>query len=157
MSQTLLEMSKELVTELIRVHHLSPDEAKALLWSTHATLQSLYQAEASGSAAEGFSSMDGEAEPADWQRSISKHAIICLECGGAFRQLSTRHLRVHDLDAKSYRIKYGIPSAQPLSSRRATARRREIAHQIRPWEQAISKRGIAQAKRAGGTRQASRR
>lgn len=38
MSQTLLEMAKYLVTELIRVHHLSPDDAKSLLLGTHATL-----------------------------------------------------------------------------------------------------------------------
>ncbi|WP_089934073.1 MucR family transcriptional regulator [Candidatus Entotheonella palauensis] len=55
-------------------------------------------------------------------------------------------MRIHNLNPRSYRAKYGIPSTQPLSSRKATARRRELAQQIRPWEQAISKRATAQTK-----------
>jgi predicted transcriptional regulator len=86
-----------------------------------------------------------EMASSDWKRSITKHAITCLECGSTFRQLSSRHLRVHDLDSNSYRRKYGIPSTQPLSSREATARRRELAQQIRPWEQAATKRANARA------------
>jgi predicted transcriptional regulator len=72
-----------------------------------------------------------KATQVDWKRSITKHAVTCLECGNSFRQLSLRHLRVHDLDPNSYRTKYGIPSTQPLSSRDATARRRELALQNR--------------------------
>ncbi len=51
MSQTRLEMAKDLVTELIRAHHLPPDEAKTLLQSTHAMLLRLHQQEASRAAA----------------------------------------------------------------------------------------------------------
>ena len=47
--------------------------------------------------------------PVDWRKSITKHAMTCLECGHAFKQLSIRHLRQHGLDTRSYRIKYGIP------------------------------------------------
>lgn len=139
MSQGLIELAKDLVAEQIRVNHLSSDEANSLLQITHATLLSLHQDEMFGSAAP-RPEADGEETPA-WQRSITKHAVICLECGNSFRQLSSRHLRVHDLNSRSYRAKYGIPSTQPLSSHRATARRRELVRQIRPWEQAASKRG----------------
>ncbi|ETW97017.1 MucR family transcriptional regulator [Candidatus Entotheonella palauensis] len=153
MAQTLLEMAKELVTELIRVHHLSPNDAQSLLSSTHAALQSLHHAEASSTAATSSQThTEGVSVSADWKRSISKHSVTCLECGSSFRQLSARHLRVHDLDPRSYRAKYGIPNTQPLSSRQATARRRELAQQIRPWEQAASKRNNARAKRAANTR-----
>lgn len=139
MPQTLLEMAKELVAEQIRVYHISPDDAQDLLRSTHTTLLSLHQMETSDSAPT-RSQTHGEVTLVPWQSSITKHAVICLECGNSFRQLSTRHLRIHDLDARSYRRKYGIPSTQPLSSRNATARRRELVRQIRPWEQAASKR-----------------
>lgn len=142
MSQTLLEMAKDLVAEQIRVHRLSPEDAKSLLLSTHATLLSLHQREAPGFATTGLET-GREATRVDWRRSITKHAVTCLECGNAFRQLSLRHLRVHNLDPHSYRTKYGIPSTQPLSSRDATARRRELAQQIRPWEQAALKRTAA--------------
>lgn len=155
MAQTLLEMAKELVTELIKVHHLSAEEVHALLMSTHITLQSLQQAEVSASVGTDSATHNGDGQ-AEWKHSISKYAIICLECGQTFRQLSSRHLRLHSLDAKAYRIKYGIPRTQPLSSRQATARRREIAHQIRPWKRAALKRESAKVNRTRGTRQASR-
>lgn len=134
-------MVKDLVTELIRVHHLSPNDAKSLLLSMHATLLSLQQQEAP--AATTSPETHKEVTQSDWKRSISKHSITCLECGDTFRQLSARHLRVHDLDPRSYRTKYGIPRTQALSSRDATARRREVAQQIRPWAAAASKRTTA--------------
>jgi len=147
MPQSLLEMAKELVTELIRVHRLSPEDAHALLMSTHATLQSLHQHEAPGVVA-AHASAGGEARASGWRRSISQHAVTCLECGESFRQLSSRHLRQHGIDTATYRRKHGIPRTQPLSSRQATARRRQLAREIRPWEQAAAKRtGRAAAKR----------
>jgi len=154
MSQTLLEMVKELVIEQIRVHQLSPDDAKSLLLTTHATLLSMNQGEVPASTM-GLESKR-EVLQSDWKRSITKHAITCLECGSTFRQLSSRHLRVHALDSNAYRQKYGIPSTQPLSSREATARRRELAQQIRPWEQAASKRADAKAEiKMNGKRRAA--
>ena len=137
MPQTPLEMAKELVAELIRVHQLPPDETNALLMRTHAVLLSLHQAEDAGVSSQ---ERPGSAATTDWKRSISRHAVICLECGSSFKQLSTRHLKVHGLDPTTYRQKYGIPSTQSLSSHQASARRRELAKQIRPWEQAAAKR-----------------
>jgi hypothetical protein len=52
------------------------------------------------------------------------------------KQLSIRHLRMHELDGRSYRAKYGIPRTQPLSARSTTDRRRQVAQEIRPWEKA---------------------
>lgn len=60
-----------------------------------------------------------------------------------FKQLSLRHLRIHDLDPRSYRTKYNIPRSQAVSAREVTARRRELAQQIRPWELAPSKQAAA--------------
>ncbi|WP_089939935.1 MucR family transcriptional regulator [Candidatus Entotheonella palauensis] len=139
MSQSLLEMTKELITEQIRKGRVPPGETQALLLSIHATLQRLYETEMSGA----VTTSPNPNEPGsrvDWKRSIAKHAVTCLECGETFKQLSSRHLRRHNLDPRSYRTKYGIPSMQPLSAHVATARRRELARQIRPWEQAASKR-----------------
>ncbi|ETW97430.1 MAG: hypothetical protein ETSY2_44670 [Candidatus Entotheonella gemina] len=139
MSQALLEMAKELVTEQIRMKRVQSEDVQPLLRATYETLLSLQQNEMSGSAAANSGMPDADPS-AIWKRSIAKYAITCLECGGTFKQLSRRHLRIHDLDSKSYRAKYGIPRTQPLSARVATARRRELAKQIRPWEQAASMR-----------------
>jgi predicted transcriptional regulator len=96
----------------------------------------------------------------DWKSSITRHSIRCLECGETFKQLSLRHLRIHDLDPRSYRTKYNIPRSQSLSARDVTARRRELAQQIRPWElapskQAAASKGTAKAKAKTGAAKAT--
>jgi hypothetical protein len=77
-----------------------------------------------------------ESSPVDWRKSIHKHAITCLECALAFRQLSRRHLMMHGLDPRSYRMKYGMPRSQPLTARATTERRRQVVQAVRPWEKA---------------------
>ena len=128
MSESLLTMAKDLALAQITAGHATPDSLTELLHSTYATLQQLQDREQSGPAAASHPSA------VDWKKSITKHAITCLECGASFKQLSRRHLRLHDLDGRSYRRKYGIPPAQPLAARETTARRREIVPRTRPWE-----------------------
>jgi predicted transcriptional regulator len=141
MPQTLLEMTKELVLAQIQIKQVSPEALNGVLQSTYETLRHLQSSESTGGNGNG----EGAAEslhtmaPVDWKSSITRHSIRCLECGETFKQLSLRHLRVHDLDPRSYRTKYNIPRSQSLSARDVTARRRELAQQIRPWELAPSK------------------
>lgn len=141
MSQTLLEMTKELVLAQIQSEQVAPEAMHDVLYSTYETLRNLEKAESSGANghANGTAERVEAQAPVDWKGSITKHSVRCLECGDTFRQLSLRHLRVHDLDPRSYRAKYNIPRTQPLSAREVTARRRELAQQIRPWELAPSK------------------
>jgi hypothetical protein len=44
----------------------------------------------------------------------------------------------HDLDTRTYRTKYGIPAAQPLSARAPVAKRRQIATEVKPWEKPLA-------------------
>jgi len=74
--------------------------------------------------------------PVNWRKSMTKHAVTCLECGASFKQLSVRHLKEHGLDGKAYRVKYGIPRTQPLAAKEITSRRKEIVQRARPWEKA---------------------
>ncbi len=143
MSQALLEMAKELVTELIHVRRLAPDDATSLLHLTHQTLMNLQEAETAKS--DVSEAPNPRVVSTNWKSRIGKRAVTCLECGAKFRQLSLRHLCKHDLNPRSYRTKYGIPSSQSLSAREATARRRELAQQVRPWE-------LARAKRVGASK-----
>lgn len=129
MSESLLTMAKDLALAQITAGNATPDSLTELLHSTYATLQQLQAQEQAGPVA------TSHPTPVDWKKSITKHAITCLECGAHFKQLSRRHLRLHDLDGRLYRSKYGIPPAQPLAARDTTARRREIVERIRPWEQ----------------------
>src|SRR5437879_3724220 len=135
MSQTLLEMAKDLVMAQIEAHRLSPDDMHTALQQTYASLKALQaQEDANGLVA-------GEApktppERVNWKKSITKHTVTCLECGASFKQLSGRHLTEHGLDGKAYRLKYGIPRVQSLAAKAITLRRKEHVQRSRPWEKA---------------------
>ena len=128
MTESLLTMAKDLVLAQIQSGHATPGNMTELLNSTYATLHQLHLSEQNGS------SETAPQPSVNWKKSMTKHAVTCLECGASFKQLSTRHLRLHDLDGRSYRDKYGIPRTQPLAARETTALRRQLVQQIRPWE-----------------------
>ena len=135
MSQTLLEMAKDLVLAQIQAHRLSPEDMHAALQDTYSSLLALHAQEASnGSGA--VETPETPPSPSNWRKSITKQTVTCLACGVSFKQLSVRHLRDHGLDARSYRVKYGMPRRQPLSARAVTALRKQIVQRSRPWEKA---------------------
>jgi predicted transcriptional regulator len=143
-------MTKELVLAQIQAGTLVPEDMQDVLRRTHQNLMTLKSREESGSLV---------SAPVDWRKSITQHAVICLECGAQFKQLNGRHLRLHGLDARSYRTKYGIPATQPLAAKATTALRRRIAAETRPWETAptyvkAQQKKATAAKKAGkkGTR-----
>jgi predicted transcriptional regulator len=135
MSQTLLEMAKDLVMAQIEVYRLSPEEMHQALQHTYASLKALQaQEDANGSVA--VVTPEPPPEPVNWKKSITKHHVTCLECGQSLKQLSVRHLKDHGLDGRSYREKYRIPRTQPLAAKEITAIRKEIVQRSRPWEKA---------------------
>jgi predicted transcriptional regulator len=135
MSQTLLEMAKDLVMAQIAAHNLPPEEMHTALQQTYASLHTLKtQDDAHGSVA--VAPLETPSKPVNWRKSIIKHRVTCLECGAKFKQLSVRHLQAHGLDGKAYRLKYGIPRAQPLAAKAMTSRRKEMVQRSRPWEKA---------------------
>src|SRR5262249_50353442 len=92
MSQTLLEMAKDLVMAHIEAHRLAPDEMHAALQHTYTSLQALKaQEDANGRVA--VVTPEIPSKPVHWRKSITKHHVMCLECGASFKQLSVRHLR----------------------------------------------------------------
>jgi len=135
MSQTLLEMAKDLVMAQIAAHRLAPEEMHQALQQTYASLQALKtQEDANGSIT--VVTPATPPEPVHWRKSITKHVVTCLECRASFKQLSVRHLKEHGLDGKAYRIKYGIPRTQALAAKETTLKRKEIVQRARPWEKA---------------------
>jgi predicted transcriptional regulator len=144
MPQTILEMAKDLVMAQIQAGALPPDEMHRELQRTYTSLLDLKVKEDLGDSATPLSARgeeafpEGETTPAasNWKKSIKKYTIECLVCGAAFKQLSVRHLKEHGLDARSYRVRFGIPRTQPLSAKDTTAMRKKIVQQSRPWEKA---------------------
>ena len=133
MTSSILELAKELTLALVQTGNVAPEDMKETLQKTYTNLTALKMQEETGSA---IAVPVADSSSVYWRKSISKHAVTCLECGQAFKQLTIRHLGMHGLDGRSYRMKYGIPSAQPLSARSTTDRRRQAAQEIRPWEKA---------------------
>lgn len=133
MPQTILEMTKDLVLTQIQAGNISPEDvpdASRRVFESLMVLKIREESEFSVSAP----AADAPPAPADWRKSITRHVVTCLECGQAFKQLSVRHLKQHDLDGRSYREKYGIPGTQPLSARETLAKQRQIAAAVKPWE-----------------------
>jgi predicted transcriptional regulator len=128
MAQTILEMATDLTTALIQAGRILPEALQDTLQKTYASLMELKTKGENGAAATPLT-------PVNWRKSIARNSITCLECGSTFKQLS-RHLRDHNLDAHSYRAKYGILRTQPLAARSVTAMRKTIAQRVRPWEKA---------------------
>ena len=78
MSQTLLEMAKDLVMAQIEARNLSPDEMHQALQHTYASLKALQaQEDANGSVA--VITPETPPEPVNWKKSITKHTVTCLE------------------------------------------------------------------------------
>ena len=132
MPQSALEMAKDLITAQITAGQMSPDTMQEALQKTYTSLMTLKVQEETGAT----SPVESPSAPVDWRKSITKHAVTCLECGATSKQLSKRHLQDHELDGRSYRVKFGIPRTQPLAARAVTATRRKITQQVRPWEKA---------------------
>jgi predicted transcriptional regulator len=133
MPQSLVEIVKDLTMALVETGNILPEDMQDTLQKTYATLSALKAQEESGVVTVVPAA---RTPPGNWRKSITRHAVTCLECGESFKQLSIRHLRQHGLDARSYRTKYGIPQSQPLAARDTTARRRQVVQETRPWEKA---------------------
>jgi len=135
MSQTLLEMAKDLVLAQIEAHRLSPEEMHQALQHTYASLHAL-KAQEDADGIVPVTTPETPSKPVDWRKSLTKHTVICLECRASFKQLSVRYLRDHGLDGRSYRVKYDMPRTQPLAAKEITSHRREVVQRSRPWEKA---------------------
>ena len=159
MSPSILELTKDLVLAQIQSGTLLPEDMQEALGRTHQSLMSLKSRE---EAKAQVSAAAAGTAPADWRKSITRHSVTCLECGAQFRQLNGRHLQEHNLDARSYRTKYGIPQSQPLAARATAALRRQIAAEVKPWEKTptyikAQEKKAAAAKKAGRKKGTGRR
>lgn len=64
----------------------------------------------------------------DPKKSIKEKTVTCLECGKTFKILTKRHLALHDLDAISYREKWGLKKNTPLVCKALQRERRKNEH-----------------------------
>jgi len=130
MTPTLVEMATEVVVAQIRVGPCRPDVIDQLLHTIHATLLALSRREATPLIQGPRDAELPETLATLRQRplaTVQGAQVICLECGKAYRLLSSRHLALHGLTAHCYKKKWHIPLTQSLSAKSLTKRRRRKA------------------------------
>ena len=120
--KSLVEMSAEIVAAQARQRNLSAEEIAESLRKIFMTLKQVQQSD-NGIEPE-------ETVPRDPQSSIQRNHVLCLECGKSFKLLSNRHLALHNLTPREYKLKYGIRMTQALSARTLSARRRKLAKDL---------------------------
>ncbi|MCH5277556.1 MAG: MucR family transcriptional regulator [Desulfovibrionaceae bacterium] len=84
---------------------------------------------------------DSPAEPEDAAapavppaKSIKEKSVTCLECGKTFKIITRKHLAMHNLDADSYREKWGLKKNTPLVCKELQRERRKKMKDMKLWE-----------------------
>ena len=123
MPKSLVEMASEIVAAQASHIPMSPEDISEGVRKVFEVLQNLQALEAGISGGIDFAT----AQVMKPQDSIQRNRVICLECNKEFKLLSNRHLALHSLTSRDYKLKYGLPLRQPLSAKSLTQARRKIA------------------------------
>jgi len=70
----------------------------------------------------------------DPKKSIKEKTVTCLECGKTFKILTKRHLALHDLDAISYREKWGLKKNTKLVCKALQRKKKKKMNNMKLWE-----------------------
>jgi predicted transcriptional regulator len=123
MPKSLVEMASEIVAAQASRTEMSTEEISDVVCRVFESLKSLQAMEAG----QAENSQDEAPEKISPQDSIQRNRVICLVCGKEFKLLSNRHLALHGLTSRDYKLKYGLPLRQALSAKSLTMARRRIA------------------------------
>jgi predicted transcriptional regulator len=123
MPKSLVELASEIVAAQASHIPMSPEDISDGVRKVFEVLQTLQAVEAGMAGGLDFES----AQVMKPQDSIQRNRVICLECNKEFKLLSNRHLALHGLTSRDYKLKYGLPLRQPLSAKSLTQARRKIA------------------------------
>ncbi len=117
----LIELTSAIVSAFVSNNAVSTGELPGLIESVHKTLTQVGQPAAP----------HVEQEPAvSVKRSITKQAIICLECGKQQKTLK-RHLgTAHNLTPGDYRAKWNLRPDYPMVAPEYAEKRRDLAKKI---------------------------
>ena len=137
MSKSLVEMASEIIVAQVRQAPMSPEEISEGVKKVFVILQQLQGLEAGMLGPSGEGEGIGKLTPQD---SIQRHRVICLECHKEFKLLSNRHLALHGMNSREYKLKYGLPRRQALSAKSLTLARRKIAKEKGLGEKLVAHR-----------------
>ena len=138
MSKSLMEMAAEIVQGQVARTSMSSEEIVSSLRSVFGALMTMKQAETGDMNLDQAAQAGATPSRTDPKDSIRDDAVVCLECGTEFKQLTAKHLQSHGLSPREYKKKWGFPMAQPLSAKSLTKAR----------SKATKKRGLPEKLRA---------
>lgn len=105
-ADTLVDLAAHIVTSYISRNAVSPADLPNLIVEVHGALAGL----STSPAAE----LEPLAPAVSIRRSVRPDAIICLECGTAFKTLRLHLSRHHDLTPDDYRSRWNLPRDYPM-------------------------------------------
>lgn len=123
MPKSLVEMASEIVAAQASHTPMSPEEISEVVRKVFDILKNLQAMEVG----QGENAKAESHEQMNPQDSIQRNRVICLVCGKEFKLLSNRHLALHSMTSRDYKLKYGLPLRQALSAKSLTQARRRIA------------------------------
>lgn len=146
MAKSLLEMAAELVSSQASATSLSAEQMADSLEQVYSKLQHLQKL------AEAPPEKPAVGAITPPSRSIQRNKVICLECGQEFRQLTKRHLAIHEITPREYRVKWGFPTTLPLACKVLVEKRSETAKRLGLVEKALAARRKKAAEKAAKTK-----
>jgi len=122
-----LKEALEIVAAQARVRHMTEDEIVAMTKSLVISLSQIL----GESSTDSSQNQEPVIDPAKHRREKS---ITCLECGKSFKAVTTRHLKSHGLDKKSYLAKWGLPKGTSLACKALARERRDRIKEMKLWK-----------------------
>jgi len=124
----VLVMAAEIVAAYASRNQMAQGELPGLIQSVHGTLSGLAGGTGNTGAEAAAEAPPAPAVPID--ASVSKDAIICLDCGKSFKTLK-RHLSTeHNLSPADYRARWQLSKDYPLVAPSYSKRRAATAKKI---------------------------
>jgi len=122
-TQDIMIMTSEISSAYFSNNQVQEDRIEGVIHSIARALSGLPAAGSSGPAPAG--------EPAvPIKKSVTKSAIICLECGDKQKMLKRHISTAHDLTPEGYKEKWGLPKDYPLTAPDYAKQRSELAKKI---------------------------
>ena len=125
MARKIIEIASEIVQTQVSLAPMSATEITSSLRQVFGTLMELQKAESGEIVLPGTQGAAPEAITPE--NSILEHKVICIECGAAMKQLTSKHLVSHGMTQKEYRKKYGFSRKTPLAAKSLTKSRSKAA------------------------------
>ena len=123
-SETIMIMTSEIASAYFSNNQVQEDRIEGVIHSIARALGGL----PSGSCA---AAGPGSQEPAvPVKKSVTKSAIVCLECGDKQKMLKRHLSTAHDLSPEAYKEKWGLPKDYPLVAPDYAKTRSELAKKI---------------------------